>query len=81
MAEHLMNASVTIEACRAVLSQEGQHKAAGALRGLELMDQPTARMAFNLLSSTPVYGAIASAAKQEALNALQSAATQPVGEA
>lgn len=81
MAEHLMNAAVTIEACRAVLSQEGQHKAASALRGLELMDQSMAGMAHSLLSSTPVYGAIASAAKQEALDALHRAATKPIGEA
>lgn len=81
MAEHLMNAAISIEAARAALNQEGQYKAADALRGLELLDSAGARMALGLLSGIPVYGPIARAAKAEVLNALSTAAEAPTAEA
>lgn len=76
MAEHLVNAVVSLEAARSVLGQEGQHEAVNALRGLELLDPASANMAFGLLSSIPVYGTAAQSAKREALNALRLATTQ-----
>lgn len=77
MAEHLMNAAVSIEALRSVLSLEGQHGVANALRGLEFMDQSTASFALDLLTSTTVYGPLAQAAKEEAIRALSLATKEP----
>lgn len=73
MAVRLVNAIVSIEACRAVLTQTHQPRAALALRGLEVMDAAAARMALGILRDIPVYGAIAGAAKREALGALEQA--------
>lgn len=73
MAVHLVNASASVEACRAVLIQMQQPRAALALRGLEVMDVATARMALGILRGIPVYGAIAGAAKQEAISVLEQA--------
>ena len=70
MAKRLVDAANSIETCRSVLSQMGQHDAATALQG-DLMDRTAANMAYGLLSAIPVYGTIAEAAKAEALSALE----------
>jgi hypothetical protein len=81
MAERLTNAAISLEACRAVLSQEGQHEAAVHLRGMDFLNADTARMARGILGSLSVYGPTANAAKEEALNALELASDEQPGEA
>lgn len=81
MAEHLMNAAVSVEACRAVLCQHGQHGAAMALRGLEMFDVSAARTAYGILRALPVTGTDALTAKAEALNALALAASTDTAQA
>ena len=70
MAERRTNAVTSVEVCRSILAQEGQHQAAEALRGLDFIDQSTATLAKGILASIPVYGTIANTAKAEALDAL-----------
>lgn len=68
--ENLMNAAISVEACRSVLSREGQHEAAEALFGLEVLDVASANMTIALLSNVKVEGEQAKIAKSEALRAL-----------
>lgn len=78
----LHNAEVSLEMCRAVLTQRGQKTASKALRGLELYNVDAARMAHGILSGVKVYGNIAGKAKAQALQALTDAiAFPPIGDA
>lgn len=73
----LHNAEVSLEVCRAVLSQHGQHNAAHNIRGLEVHSTDGARLAHGILCGTTVYGAVAEGAKNAALQALEEAMKTP----
>ena len=71
MAQRLEDAISVIEVCRSVLSQEGQHTAVEALRGVEITSPATAGFVCGMLRAIPVYGAIANAVKSEAIHTLE----------
>jgi len=73
----LQNAEQSIELCRSLLAQLGQHEASMSLRGTELHNVNAARMALVLIQSTKVYGKIAGQAKEQAIQVLMDAIDSP----
>ena len=73
----LHNAEMSLELCRSILAQHGQQPASMALRGLELHNVSSARMALALVESTLVHGVDALHAKAAAVQALTQAIHSP----
>jgi len=73
----LHDAEVSLELCRAILAQRGQNTASRALRGIELPNVEAARLAHGMLKGVVVFGQIAGHAKAQALEALESAISEP----
>jgi hypothetical protein len=80
---HLHNAEVSLELCRATLAQTGEAGASENLCGLELHNVEAARLALGILRGTRVTGKAAELAKSFTLSALEAAiqSSEPYGDA
>ncbi len=75
--DRLSNAVNSLEACRAVLTQTGEHDAAQALRGIEIHSTSDALMAIYALQDIPVESDEANAARADAISTLKLVAEKP----
>jgi len=73
----LSNAVNSLEACRAVLSQIGEHDAAQALRGIEIHNVSDALMAIYALQDIELESNEANAARADAVSTLKLVAEKP----
>jgi len=75
--DRLSNAVNSLEACRAVLAQIGEHDAALALRGIEVHNASDALMAIYALQDINTESDEAHAACTDAISALKFVAEKP----